>query len=95
MKHIFCLPKYITFILVLLQGIYEKGSDDVVSAACVYRGIDRSLTFYPSAHTQLRRHHPNPYREFPFMFYIKTENKNTACIACIAWIANQSIALLH
>ena len=42
------------------RGICEKGSVDVVSA--VYYTI---YTIYPPAHKQLRRHLPNPFREFP------------------------------
>ena len=44
------------------RGIHEKGSDDVVSSVCytIY-----TLSIYPSAHNQMIRHHPNPFREFP------------------------------
>ena len=39
------------------RGIHEKGSNDVVT---LY-----TLSIYPSEHKQPRRHHPNPFREFP------------------------------
>ena len=57
-------------------GIHERGSNDVVSAVCVQRapivfllggrGIDRECI---KCNKQLRRHHPNHFREFPSSIY--------------------------
>ena len=49
------------------REICGKGSDVVVSAVCY-----TIFTIYPSAHKQLRRHHPEPLSRIPL--YYKDED---------------------
>ena len=45
------------------RGIHEKGSGDVVTAVFTLY----TLSIYLSAHKQLRRHLPSPFREFSWL----------------------------
>ena len=56
------------------RGIHEKGSEDVASAVCytIY------TLYLSSANKQLRRHLPNPLREFSCLII-----KNFNLINCI------------
>ena len=50
------------------MGIHGKGSGDVSQVFVTLY----TLSIYPSAHKELRRHLPNLFREFPCMYIVSS-----------------------
>ena len=74
-----CLPNYITKkscfnISGNIEGNYEKGSGDVVSAVCVQMDSYRQCI---QSYKQLRRHLPNPFRNSHVKQFCQT-NQSTS-----------------